>query len=137
MGDVSLVGAPREIEIQATRLSGGAPASRVWRRGGLAYDPTNSAHSTDSRRDIDHAFSDELELHVDRDNTATLGYGQRSKRRDHERCDCFLVVVCSIRCDGLVVWFGDLGRRRNSHNHSHVRLSEWYSCRDCGDPRSS
>jgi len=124
MGDVSLVGAPREIEIQATRLSGGAPASRVWRRGGLAYDPTNSAHSTDSRRDIDHAFSDEFELFIYRGNTTTIRYGQRPKRRNDERCECDVEFIQCVDSNCVLFRPGDFGSRGLNHHHGNLRFGQ-------------
>ena len=55
----------------------------MWRRRELTYD---SADSANSRRDLNHAFSNEPEFFVYRGNTTTLRYSQRPKRCDDEQC---------------------------------------------------
>ena len=130
-------GTEKDTEVQVPHVSGSSTARGVRRWWKFAHDTPNASDSANTGRYLGYGVTDELEFYLDRDNAAAFGYGQRSERRDDERCQRLVGHVRFVCCYGLVVWFGDLSRRGNSHNHSDVRLSERYSFCDCGDPRSS
>ena len=98
----------------------------MWRRRDYTYE---SAHSTDSRRDLDHAFSDEPEFFVFRGNATTICYGQGPKRRDDEWCERDVGDIRCFRGDSVFYWTGHCSRRRHGHDHGDKRVTD---CdRDC------
>jgi hypothetical protein len=98
----------------------------MWRRRDYTYE---SAHSTDSRRNLDHNVTYEPEPWRAWADIPALCYGQRSEWSDNERGQRVVGYVRCICRDCVFYWSSDCSRNWHGDCHGNFWLSQSnYTC---------